>query len=429
MKTTSRIAVVLLAYVLAWTAPAAAQTRPPSEAECQLQRERVADHARASEAVRRSVAARAATFPAPKPAAAAAPATAATATPGSPEALRARLEQIPAERQKLEDQRLGAVLRFDLGRASQIQGQIDALDAERAKLDQGLASAPAAPTPAAPTPVESKPPAATDGDRIPCAEMPGVLEAAVKTRRKELGARETQGGAIPLVALKGQSAEQIARELAAQFPAWPQAATQIGLLDQDGNGRLDGVVDVPAKDLFRVYRQRSDGTLSVEVFASAGAGAGYGEMTRRLEEQVLRRTNRRMEDLLAGRPASAVRVVGETAEFSVIAAHFLAGNFAEAARATGPVARSVEFENIRGEPVRVLEITAPLAGAIEQRRLVVVTVPGGQEVWEETSIQVRPISYWQSDVNLSVARDTRTAAGAIVGTRAITGPITFSVDR
>ena len=273
MNASGRIAVVLLACVLAWTAPGAAQTRPPSEAECQLQRERVADHARVSEAVRRAVAARAATFPAPKPAAATAPAPAATATPGSPEAFRTRLEQSPAERQKLEDQRLGAVLRFDLGRASQIQGQIDAIDAERAKLEQGLASAPAAPVPASPAPVEGKPTAATDVDRIPCAEMPSVLEVAVKTRRKELGARETQGGAVPLVALKGQSAEQIGRELAAQFAAWPQAATQVGLLDQDGNGRLDGVVDVPTKDLFRVYRQRSDGTLGVEVFAGAGGGS------------------------------------------------------------------------------------------------------------------------------------------------------------
>ena len=427
MSATGRIAVVVFGCVLVWTAPAAAQTQPPSEAECRLQRERVTDHARASEAVRRAVVARAAAFPAPKTAA---PAPPAAGTPRSAEAIRARLQEIPAERQKLEEQRMGAMVRFDLGRASQIQGQISALDAERTKLEQDLASAPAAPpAPPAPAPVESKPAAVTDADRIPCTEMPGLLDAAVKTRRKELGARETQGGAIPLVPLKGQSPEQIAREMAAQFAAWPLAAGQVGLLDQSGDGRLDGVVDVPVKDVFRLYRQRADGTLGVEVFALAGSGSGYGEMTRRLEEQALRQTNRRLEDVLAGRPASAMRPVGETAEFPKIAGHFLAGNFADAAGATGAVARSVEFENVRGESVRLLEVLAPVAGGVEQRRLVVVAIPGGQEVWEETSTRIRSTSYWRTDVELSVARETRTAAGAVVGTRATTGPITFSVER
>jgi hypothetical protein len=426
----------VLGCVLTWTAPAAAQTQPPtqppSEAECRLQRERLTDHARASEAVRRAVAARAAAVPAPR-AVAAAPTATPTATPRTQEAIRARLQEIATERQKLEEQRLGAMVRFDLSRASQIQGQISALDTERSKLEQDLASAPAvppAPAPAAPpAPVETKPAAVTDADRIPCTEMPGLLDTAVKTRRKELGARETQVGAIPLVPLKGQSPERIARELAAQFAAWPQAASQVGLLDQSGDGRLDGVVDTPAKDLFRLYRQRADGTLGVETFALAGAGAGYGEMSRRLEEQALRQTNRRLEDVLAARAAGAVRSVGETAEFAKIAGQFLAGNFADAAAAGSVVARSVEFENVRGESVRLLEILAPITGGVEQRRLVVVAGPGGQEVWEETSTRIQSSSYWRTDVELRVARETRTAAGAVAGTRTTTGPITFSVER
>ena len=66
---------------------------------------------------------------------------------------------------------------------------------------------------------------------------------------------------------------------------------------------------------------------------------------------------------------------------------------------------------------------------LPNERLVVVAIPGGQEIWEETSTRVHPASYWRTDIELRASRETRTAAGAVVGTRATTGPITFSVER
>src|SRR5688572_21880341 len=71
---------------------------------------------------------------------------------GRAEAIRARLEQIPKERQVLEDQRLAAMVRFELGRAGQIQGQIQALDTEKSTLNRELAALPAAPSTAAASP-------------------------------------------------------------------------------------------------------------------------------------------------------------------------------------------------------------------------------------------------------------------------------------
>jgi len=108
--------------------------------------------------------------------------------------------------------------------------------------------------------------------------------------------------------LRGQTATAVAGELAAQFAAWPEAASQVGLLDQDGKGRIDVVVDSPVKDVFRVIRLRADGSLGVEVFAAdAAPAAAYGETRRRLEEATLRRSARRLEDVLVTRPAGATR--------------------------------------------------------------------------------------------------------------------------
>jgi hypothetical protein len=49
-------------------------------------------------------------------------------------------------------------------------------------------------------------------------------------------------------------------------------SAQVGLLDQDGRGRIDALVDVPAKDVFRVTRLRADGVLGVDVFEPAMRG-------------------------------------------------------------------------------------------------------------------------------------------------------------
>src|SRR5689334_25171554 len=78
-----------------------------SDADCQTLRQRLAEHARLSDGVRRAVAAQAGptvAVPAPTPAA--------PAASGRAEAIRARLEQIPKDRQALEEQRLGAMMKF-----------------------------------------------------------------------------------------------------------------------------------------------------------------------------------------------------------------------------------------------------------------------------------------------------------------------------
>jgi hypothetical protein len=329
------------------------------------------------------------------------------------------------------------LVRLDFTRATQAQAQLEALDAEKRALERELRTLPATSAPSTPPPSTPAPPApaavASDADRVACRDVASVLEAAVKTRRRELGARETQTGAIPLVPLRGQAADAIGRELGAQFAPWPEAAAQVGLLDQDGDGRLDAIVDAPAKDVFRVIRLRADGALGVEAFAGApAAAAAYGETTRRLEEAALRRANRRLEDVLASRPAGAVRAVSETAEFRHALARLHAGEFAEAAKADGAAARAVEFENVRGEAVRVLEVIVPTAGGVEWRRVVTVTAPGPQgmqEAWEETALRLKPVSYWRTDAELTIARETRGASGAVIGARAVTGPVTFSVER
>jgi len=330
---------------------------------------------------------------------------------------------------------MGAMLRLEFGRAAQLQGQIQALETERANLERELASLPAAPPgvppapPAVPAPPAPQP--LSDIDRIPCQEMPATHDSAVRTRQRELGAREGLAGAIPLAALKGQTAEQIARELAGQLAAWPQAAAQVGLLDQDGDGRLDGFVDAPAPNTFRLYRQRPDGGPGVDVFTvlAPGATPGYDEMTRRLEEAILRQARRLPADLLPSRPAGPARVLGEAGEFARAQGFWLAGNFAEAARVEGGGARTLEFQNFRGETVRALEVIAPMTGGVALRRLVVLPLPNNEEQWEETVTLARPTSYWRIEVEVRVNLQRRTAAGAPVGSPTAAGPYTFSVDR
>jgi len=413
-----------LGACLMQASPAPAQTTTISDAECQTMRQRLAEHARLSEGVRRAVTAQASATPA-----------VATPTPATPpmtgraEAIRARLEQIPKERQALEDQRLAAMMRFELSRAGQIQTQIQALDAEKAGLEREQAALPASASsaPATPSPAIASDPVT----RIRCQDMPAALDSALKTRRRELGAREEQAGAIPLVGLKGQTADQIAQELASQFASGPAASTQVGLLDADGNGRLDGFVDVPAPGVFRMVRQRADGTLSVEVFrtSSAGATTTYGEMTRRLDEAMARQAGQTLDDLLATRPAGPHRATTQTAEFGTAYTQFHAGNFADAARLGAAAARSTEFQNLRGQAVRVLEIISPVSGGVSLRRSVVLAQPNDQELWEETTAIVRPVSYWRTDVEVARSRETRSTSGAVLGTPTASAPSTFSLER
>jgi len=233
---------------------------------------------------------------------------------------------------------------------------------------------------------------------------------------------------VPLVGLEGQSADQIAQELRAQMPSG-SAGSQVGLLDVNGDGRLDGFVDVPVKDVYRVYRQKPDGTLGVEVSVAGGNAAAYGDMARRLEEMGNRQAGRSLADLLAVRAAGPVRVTTETADFASAHGHWLAGNFAEAARIEGAAARSVEFQNWRGEAVRLTEILTPVNGGVALRRLVAQTRPGDQEQWDETTTAVRLPSYSKTDVEIAQGRETRSIAGALVGARSTTAAIRFSLGR
>lgn len=414
---------IVLTLVVAPSGPALAQTPTVSDPECQSLRQRLAEHAQLSEGVRKAVAAQAGTAPAaatPTPSAAPAPT-------GRAEAIRARLEQIPKDRQTLEEQRIGAMVKFDLSRAGQIQGQIQALDAEKATLERELATLPATASAPAATP---SPAATSDVARIRCQDMPSAVDNAVKIRRRELGAREDQAGAIPLIGLKGQTAEQIGQELGGQFSSGAAAAGQVGLLDANGDGKLDGFADVPAPGVVRLFRQRADG-IGVEVFPStAGGGAsGYGEMSRRLDETSLRQGGQGLPDLLAVRPAAAPRALTQTSEFAQAYAQFQAGSFADAARLGSPAARSMEFQNVRGQSVRVIEIISPVAGGVSLRRAVVLGQPNDQELWEETTTTVRPTSYWRTDVEVTRSRETRTTAGALVGAPSVSAPSKFTLER
>jgi hypothetical protein len=405
--------------------PAAAQTAAtPSEAECQSLRQRLAEHARLSEGVRRAVATQAAASPALSGgAAASAPAPAPT---GRAATIRARLDQIPKERQTLEDQRIAAVVKFDFARAASVQAQMQALDTEKSTLERELSTLPA--TPAAPAAAAPAPPPPSDAARIRCQDVTAAVDNAVKTRRRELGAKEDQAGAVPLIALKGQSADQIGQELAGQLGAG--APTSVGLLDSDGNGQLDGFIDVPAPGVFRLVRQRSDGTLTVESFpAPGGAGTGgYGDLTRRLDEATIRQSGQTLAAVLGTRQAGPARVT-QTGDFAAAYAQFQAGNFADAAKLTAPAARSAEYPNLRGQSVRVIEILSPVSGGVSLRRAVVVGQPNDQELWEETTTIVRPVSYWRADVEHVRSRETRTTAGAVVGTPATAAPSKFSLER
>ena len=414
-------AVMVGTYLFVDAGPSLGQARALAPPECQALRGRLAEHAKLSEGVRRALASQVARYPA-------APSTApqpSRAVSGRA----ARLEQIAQERQQLEEQRLGALVKFDLSRVSQLQKQIDALDAEKSAVEKQPAEAPGGAS--APAPAQPSQQVAGDADRIPCGEMSAAYDAAIKTRRRELGAREEQAGVVPLTSLKGQSQEQIARELAAQFAAWPEAATQVGLLDQDGNGQIDSFADVPARDLFRVYRQRSDGTLAIEVFPLPGRATdtSYDEMTRRLDEAIARQAGRQLSDLLASHPAGPVRVVAETADFGVAYAQFLAGNYVEAARVQSAAARSSELQNFRGETCRLVEILIPTPGGVVMRRVVIMPRPNNQEMWEETLLTVRPASYWRTDAEMVTGRQTRTTTGTLVGTPVASTPVKFSVER
>ena len=401
--------------------PSYAQTRALSQPECQALRERLAEHAKLSDGVRRLIADRVTRYAAP-PRPSAAPS-------GQAGVIRARLEQIPRERQQLDEQRLAAMGRLDFMRAFQFRGQIEALEAEKLKLEKELAALP--PVTSTPPPSPPATPSVGDVDRFPCNEVATTYEAAIKIRRRELGAQEDQSGVIPLMGLKGQTREQIAQELASQFAAWPEAAGQIGLLDQTGDGRVDGFVDIPIRDVFRLFREQADGSVGIDAFAKPGrtADSEYSEAARRLDEAAIRHAGQRLLDLLPSRPAGPLRVIAETGEFSAAYAQLLAGNFAEASRLVAAAARSLEFQNFRGETVRLLEVLAPAPSGLVIRRVVTTPRPNNQEMWEETSFAARAVTYWRTEFEVTTSRQTRTTTGTPVGAPSTAAPGRFNLDR
>jgi hypothetical protein len=243
-----------------------------------------------------------------------------------------------------------------------------------------------------------------------------------------MGAKEGQVGAIPLLGPAAQSGDQLARELGDQFAAWPQSAAQVGLLDTNGDGKLDGFVDVPAQGIYRVHRQRADGTLAVDVFPAAGTPP-VAEVVRRIEDSAARQRGRSLGDLLASRPAGPVRVLAESPEFARARASWLAGNFADLAKLEGGAVRATEFPNARGEVVRVIETVAPATGGFSLRRLEVVPRAAGQEQWEDSVMLVRPVSVFRTDVEVLESRETRATDGTAVGARVTSSPVRFSIER
>jgi hypothetical protein len=406
-----------------------AQSRTLTEAECRDVRERLTGHARLSEGVRRDLANRSRGPSVTQP-----PMAAGSVPPpgGRSEAIRDRLERIQEERQWLKDTRLSSFLRYEIRRATELTRQIKALGTEKANLENELAGLPAR-VPGAPTApaVLAKPGLASEMDHVPCQDATAALDAAVRIRRRELGAKEEQAGVIPLVSIRGQNGDQIVQELANQFAAWPEAAHQVGLLDQEGKGRADAFVDVPATNIFRLFRRRADGTLTLDVYSLPGrpGGQAYGDMSRRLDEAAILRNGLSLDEMLAIRPAGPVRVVGETAEFARLQAFVLAGNYGEAARVEGGGTRAIEFQNLRGETIRVVEMVSPVPNGQILRRVVATARPNGEERWEETTTILRPVSDWRTEVEVRGTTEIRSATGYSLEPRSASAPVAFVVDR
>ena len=87
-------------------------------------------------------------------------------------------------------------------------------------------------------------------------------------------------------------------------------------------------------------------------------------------------------------------------------------------------------ENFRGERVRMIQIVGPVSGGAAVRRAVVLAPqPNDREVWEETNTAVQPASYLRTDVEVVRSTETRTSAGALVGSRSTSKPVRFSLER
>jgi len=266
--------------------------------------------------------------------------------------------------------------------------------------------------------------------RAPCQELPGLEDKALRARRRELGGTEGQAALVPLLPLRGQTDRELAVELGTQLGPDPEG--RVGLLDQDGDTQVDGFADSPVWGMLRLYRQRSDGSLAVTLFLTAippHPDAPYGEDGRRLEEALLRQTSRRLGDLLLLRPVGPVKAMGETGEYLRLRALVDSGRFDQAIQAGSLGARSVEFQNYRGETVRLLEVVAGDGRAVQLRSSATLVKPDGAEQWEETVTRFHPISFGRIDVEVDQSREGKPAPGGVAQPRSSTPTVRFSIER
>ncbi|MBI3031303.1 MAG: hypothetical protein HYY64_17525 [Candidatus Rokubacteria bacterium] len=402
-----------------------AQTPAPSPAECRAVRDRIGEHARVSAAARSALGMTAPAAPeaAPDPAARA-------------ETVRARLAQIKEERERLEDEKVGAIVKLDFSRMARIQERIEGLEVERRGLEAELAGLEQARRQVRPGLSWMAPLGGTttglDLARVPCRDLPSLEDKALRARRKELGGAEGQAALVPLLPLRGQTDRELAAELSAQLGPDPEVARRLGLLDQDGDTQVDGVVDSPAPGALRLFRQRSDGSLALDLFLAAvppDPDAPYGEAARRLEEALLRQTRRQLADLLPLRPVGPVKVLGETGEFSRLRALLDSGRFDQVIQAGNLAGRSLEFQNYRGETVRLLEVVAGDGQTAQLRTSATLVKPDGEEQREETVMRFRPVSFWRTDVEVDQGREVKPAPGGAAQPWSAAPTLRFSLER
>lgn len=397
-----------------------AQTATLSSAECQALRERVREHTRVSAAARRALGITAAAAP-----------SVAQDPASRAEAVRARLAQIREERQRLEDEKVLAIVRLDFVKAARTQERIEGLEQERRTLEAELAGLEQGGRLGRPGSSRVAPSAGSDLARVPCQDLSAIEETALKARRKELGGAEGQMGLVPLLPLRGQTDREVASELAAQLGTGPEARQRLGLLDQDGDTQVDGLLDSPAPGMYRLYRQRGDGSLAVDLFLTAtpSPDAPYSETARRIEEVLLRQTRRRLADLLPLRPAGPTRLLGETGEYARLRGLVDSGRFDQVIQPGSLGARSVEFQNYRGETVRFLEVLASDGQAVQLRTSTTLVRSDGEEQREETVARFRPVSFWRTDVEVDQSREVKPAPGGVAPPRSTAPTVRFSLER
>lgn len=419
--------VSLLLALLSFLLPGLAGAQGPtlSPAECRAMRDRVAEHVRISTSARRALGITAPEAPSAAPSGTQDPATRA-------ETIRARLPQIRPERERLEDEKISAIVKLDFARVARLQERIEGLEQERRTLEAELAGLERSGRLVRPGPSWMAPLPTPDPARVPCQDLPPLEERALRARRKELGGVEGQAALVPLLPLRGQTDREMASELGIQLGPAPEVARPLGLLDQDGDTQVDGFVDAPTWGMLRLYRERSDGSLALDLFPTAvppQPDAPYGEAARRIEEALLRQTHRRLGDLLPLRPVGPVKVLGETGEFSDLQALVDSGRFDQVIQAGSLAARSLEFQNYRGETVRLLEVLASDGQAVQLRTSTTLVRPDGAEQREETVTRFHPVSFWRTEVEVDQSREVKPAPGGAPQSRSSAPTIRFSLER